>query len=272
MTAKDESDPSTRKSNAFCEFHQERGHKIENCIRLRQEVVQMLSQGHLKELLSDRGQANFACGREQPQGPPKLPSPARTIQMIINRGDGIEINHVKFTTTHNLKRSITHERIADTNVKRVMVDDGSGACIILPRVLVQLRLEDKIISRCITLRGFNNLVERNSGKIVLPFLDGGVTLEMTFHFMNQETAYNAIIGRPWIHAMQAVPSSLYQAIKFPPHGEYSAFEVSNAPHKNAMHRPRLHPHPATQRGKCGSIAISDVGTQTCRTDIHYQGP
>nr|XP_009770422.1 PREDICTED: uncharacterized protein LOC104221129 [Nicotiana sylvestris] len=72
-------DPSPRKSNALCKFHQERGHKTEDCIGLRQEVVRMLNQGHLKELLSDRGRANFARGREQSQGPPKLPSPPRTI-------------------------------------------------------------------------------------------------------------------------------------------------------------------------------------------------
>nr|XP_009781668.1 PREDICTED: uncharacterized protein LOC104230528 [Nicotiana sylvestris] len=97
------SDPNTQKSSTFCKFHQERGHKTKDCIRLQQEVVRMLGQGHLKELLSDRERANFARGREQPQGPPKLPSPARTIQMIISGGDGTAINHVKFTTTHKLK-------------------------------------------------------------------------------------------------------------------------------------------------------------------------
>nr|XP_016436529.1 PREDICTED: uncharacterized protein LOC107762670 [Nicotiana tabacum] len=96
-----------------------------------------------------------------------------------------------------------------------MVDDGSRACIIHPRVLMQIRLEDKIVPRCITLTGFNNAVERTSGEIVLPVLAGGVTLEMTFHVMNQETAYNAIMGRPWIHAIRAIPSSFYQIIKFP---------------------------------------------------------
>ncbi|XP_019256253.1 PREDICTED: uncharacterized protein LOC109234639 [Nicotiana attenuata] len=67
------SDLSTRKSDALYEFHQERGHKAEDCITLRQEVVNMLRQGHLKELLSDRERTNFARGREQYQGPPKLP-------------------------------------------------------------------------------------------------------------------------------------------------------------------------------------------------------
>nr|XP_016491622.1 PREDICTED: uncharacterized protein LOC107811248 [Nicotiana tabacum] len=202
----------------------ERGHRTEDCIGLWQKVEIMLNQGHLKELLSDRGRANFARGREQPQGPPKPTSPARTIQMIIGRGDDTTINHVNFTTTHKLKRSITHERyddledstifdksdtnslsfphydalvitlrIADTNVKRIMVDDGSITCIIHPRVLIQMRLKDKIISRCIILTGFNNAVERTFGEIVLLILAGGVTLETMFHVMDEDTAYNAII-------------------------------------------------------------------------------
>ncbi|XP_019248587.1 PREDICTED: uncharacterized protein LOC109227849 [Nicotiana attenuata] len=233
-------DPSTRRSNVLCEFHQERGHKTDDCIGLRQEVVRMLNQGHLKELLSDRGRVNFARGCDQPQGPPKPSLPARTIQMIIGGSDDTVTNHVKFTTTHKLKRTVAHERydgledsiifdksdtnglslphydalvitlrVADTDVKRIMVDGGSGACIIHPRVLIQMRLEDKIIPHCITLTGFNNAAERTSREIVLPILAGGVTLETTFHVMNQETTYNAIIGRLWIHAMRAIPSSFY---------------------------------------------------------------
>nr|XP_016468106.1 PREDICTED: uncharacterized protein LOC107790666 [Nicotiana tabacum] len=175
----------------------------------------MLNQGYLKELLSDRGRANFARGRDQPLGPPKPPSPARTIQMIIGGGDDTMINHVKFTTTQKLKRTVAHEwyddledciifdksntnslsfphydtlvitlRIADTDVKRIMVDDESNTCIIHPRVRMQMRLEYKIVPHCITLTGFNNAVERTSGEIVLPILAGGVTLETTFHVMN----------------------------------------------------------------------------------------
>ncbi|XP_019236924.1 PREDICTED: uncharacterized protein LOC109217148 [Nicotiana attenuata] len=110
------SDPSTRRSHVLCEFHQERGHKTDDCIGLRQEVVRMLNQGHLKELLSDRGRANFARGRDQPQGPPKRPSPARVIQMIIGSGDDTVINHVKFTTTHKFRRTVAHERKQPTTL------------------------------------------------------------------------------------------------------------------------------------------------------------
>ncbi|XP_009630485.1 uncharacterized protein [Nicotiana tomentosiformis] len=229
-------DPNIRKSDSLCEFHQERGHKTEDCIALRQKVLNMLRQGHLKELLSDRGRNNFARGCEH-QG---LPSPVRTINMIISRGDNAFINDVKLATTHKLKRSITCEwydeleksiifdesdaddltfpqndalvitlHILDTDVKHIMVDDGSGECIIHPRVLIQMKLEDKIVSLCITLTGFNNAIERTSEEIMLPVLADGMTLETTFHIMDQATVYNAIVVRPWIHPMRAIPSSLY---------------------------------------------------------------
>nr|XP_016445106.1 PREDICTED: uncharacterized protein LOC107770325 [Nicotiana tabacum] len=184
----------------------------------------MLRQRHLKELLSDKEKTNFAKGREH-QGPPKLPSPARTINMIIGGDDDASINGVKSTTTHKLKRSIIRERhdrlkeniifnesdadnltfphndaivitlrILDTDLKCIMVDDGSGACIIHPRVLIQMILEDKIMSRCIMLTSFNNAVERMSGEITLPVLTGGVTLETRSHIMDQATAYNVLVG------------------------------------------------------------------------------
>nr|XP_009797392.1 PREDICTED: uncharacterized protein LOC104243827 [Nicotiana sylvestris] len=180
-------------------------------------------QGHLKELLNDKGKNTLARGRERP-GPLKPPLPARTINMIISGSYCTSINDIKFTATHKLKRSITHERydglkksiifdesdadsltfppndalvitlrILDTDVKRIMVDDGSGACIIHTRVLAQMRLEDKIIPRCITLTSFSNAVERTSAEITLPILTDGLTLEITFHIMDQDTTYNAIV-------------------------------------------------------------------------------
>ncbi|XP_070035409.1 uncharacterized protein [Nicotiana tomentosiformis] len=239
------SDTNTRKFDALCEFYQEHRHKIEDCIALKQEVGNMLQQGHLKELLNNKGRANFARGREY-QGSPKPSLPAHTINMIIGGSDDASINGMNFTTTHQLKRAITREwydelkestifdesdadsltfphndalvitlRILDTDVKRIMVDDGSGTYIIHPRVLTQMRLEDKIVSRCITLTNFNNAVERTSRRITLLVLASGVTLETMFYIMDHATVYNVIVGRPWIYPMRSILSSLYQIIKFP---------------------------------------------------------
>nr|XP_016480119.1 PREDICTED: uncharacterized protein LOC107801326 [Nicotiana tabacum] len=173
--------------------------------------------------------------------------------MIIGGVNVASINSVKFTRTHKLKQSITHKRydeleesiifdksdtnglvlphydalvitlqILDIDVRRIMVDDGSGACIIHSRVLAQMKLEDKIVSCCITQTGFNNAVEQTSGEITLTVLAGGVTMETTFHIMDQDTMYNTIIGQPWIHTMRDIPSNFYHVIKFPtPWGIFS---------------------------------------------------
>ncbi|XP_070032446.1 uncharacterized protein [Nicotiana tomentosiformis] len=155
------SNPSTRISESLCEFHREHGHKTEDCIALRQEVVNMLQQGQLKELLSNKGRNTFTNGREC-QGPLKPPSLASTINMIIGGNDDVSINDIKVTATNKLKRSITHERydgleesiifddsdadltfphndalvitlrILDIDAKCIMVDDGSRVCIIQP--------------------------------------------------------------------------------------------------------------------------------------------
>nr|XP_016503720.1 PREDICTED: uncharacterized protein LOC107821784 [Nicotiana tabacum] len=216
-------DPNTRRSNILCEFHQERGHKTEDCIGLRQEVVRMLNQGYLKELLTDKGRANFARGCDPSQRPPKPPSPTRTIQMIISGGDNTVINHVKFTTTHKLKRTVAHERYDDLE-DSIISDNSDADDLSFPHydaLVITLRIAYTDVKRIMVDDG-SSALERTFGEIVLSVLAGEVTLETTFHIMNQETAYNAIIGRPWIHAMRAVPSSFYQVIKVPtPWGIFS---------------------------------------------------
>nr|XP_016496153.1 PREDICTED: uncharacterized protein LOC107815147 [Nicotiana tabacum] len=48
------SDPSQRNPNLVCEFHGTHGHRTEDYRYLREEVAQLLSKGHLRELLSYR--------------------------------------------------------------------------------------------------------------------------------------------------------------------------------------------------------------------------
>nr|XP_009783704.1 PREDICTED: uncharacterized protein LOC104232252 [Nicotiana sylvestris]XP_016509345.1 PREDICTED: uncharacterized protein LOC107826826 [Nicotiana tabacum] len=97
-----------------------------------------------------------------------------------------------------------------------------------------MKLEDRIVPRCITLTGFNNAIEQTFGEIAQPVLAGGITLETMIHIMDQDTTYNAIIGQPWIYAIKAIPSSLYQVIKFPTLRGYSASEESNSLPENAI--------------------------------------
>ena len=42
----------------------------------------------------------------------------------------------------------------------------------------------------------------------------GVNQLIKFQVMDCPSAYNVLLGRPWIHQMRYVPSTLHQSIKF----------------------------------------------------------
>ncbi|XP_019244324.1 PREDICTED: uncharacterized protein LOC109224192 [Nicotiana attenuata] len=53
------------------------------------------------------------------------------------------------------------------------------------------------------------------GEITLPANTAGTTQEIKFYVIEGDTRYNALFGRPWVHNMRAVSSTLHQALKFP---------------------------------------------------------
>ncbi|XP_019252720.1 PREDICTED: uncharacterized protein LOC109231514 [Nicotiana attenuata] len=157
----------------------------------------MLQHGHLKEFLSNKGRNNFAKGREH-QGPPKPPSPARKINVIIGGSDDASIKGVRVSATHKLKRSITHERY-DILEERIIFDESDADGLTFPHndaLVITLQILDTDVNRIMVDDGSGS--EWTSGEITLPVLAGGITLEITIHTMDQTTAYNAKVGRPWI--------------------------------------------------------------------------
>ena len=44
---------------------------------------------------------------------------------------------------------------------------------------------------------------------------GGKEVAVTFTIVSSFSPYTAILGRPWIHSMRVVPSTLHVKIKFP---------------------------------------------------------
>ncbi|KAH6785376.1 hypothetical protein C2S51_037831 [Perilla frutescens var. frutescens] len=47
-----------RDRNKFCDFHNNHGHRTDNCIALRLEVIELLKRGHLTDLLTSKGKEN----------------------------------------------------------------------------------------------------------------------------------------------------------------------------------------------------------------------
>nr|XP_009771177.1 PREDICTED: uncharacterized protein LOC104221749 [Nicotiana sylvestris] len=95
------------------------------------------------------------------------------------------------------------------------VDQSSSANIIRSRVVEQLGLQDKIVLAAQVLNGFNMASETTKGEIILPVNVAETIQDTKFYVIKGDIRYNALLGRPWIHNMRAVPSTLYQMMKFP---------------------------------------------------------
>ncbi|XP_059277628.1 uncharacterized protein LOC132031718 [Lycium ferocissimum] len=100
-------------------------------------------------------------------------------------------------------------------IKRVLIDPGSSANIIRWRVIEQLRLLDQIVPAIRVLNGFNMACETTKGEITLPINMAGTTQQTKFYMIEGDMGYNALLGRPWIHLVRAVPLTLHQVLKFP---------------------------------------------------------
>ncbi|XP_056697477.1 uncharacterized protein [Spinacia oleracea] len=106
--------------------------------------------------------------------------------------------------------------IGNALIKRILVDNGSSANVLFLEALQEMGLEEKnIIKRSAVLVGFSGESLRTVGEISLPTYAEGVNVMTKFNVVDCSSAYNIILGRPWIHKMRAVPSTYHQSIKFP---------------------------------------------------------
>ncbi|XP_070021993.1 uncharacterized protein [Nicotiana sylvestris] len=191
------------------------------------------------------------------QEPPKPALPKRTVNVISG---GEEINGVTYTTTKKVtKITVIHKKrvrqvleqdsitfddadgvltphnnalvisllVHDTNVKRVLIDPGSSVNINLLRVVNEMQANDKLISKARTLFGFDNSSVVTKGEIILTTFAEGVVKDTKFQVVEMDMAYNMILGRPWIHEMDVVTSTLHQVIKFPSQWGYGKSVVTN---------------------------------------------
>jgi len=107
-------------------------------------------------------------------------------------------------------------RISGFLVKRVMVDQGSGADVMYLDLFRGLGLKKEDLAKYSSpLVGFNGKVVIPEWQISLPVIMRGKEVVVTFTIVTSFSLYTAILGRSWIHSMEAVPSTLHIKIKFP---------------------------------------------------------
>ena len=57
------------------------------------------------------------------------------------------------------------------------------------------------------------------GEVNIPVKVGSHTFESTFYVMDIKPSYSCLLGRPWIHEVGAVTSTLHQMLKYPVKGK-----------------------------------------------------
>ncbi|XP_059313884.1 uncharacterized protein LOC132064789 [Lycium ferocissimum] len=93
--------------------------------------------------------------------------------------------------------------------------NGSSTNIIRWRVVEQLGLLDQIIPAARVLSGFNMASETTKGEISLSVNIVGTIQQTVFYVIEGEMKCNTLLGRPWIHSLRVVASTLHQMLRFP---------------------------------------------------------
>ena len=107
-------------------------------------------------------------------------------------------------------------RIGRYDVKRVMVDQGGVVEIMYPDLYKGLGLKpEDLMTYSSPLISFEGKMVVPKGQIRLPVQAGTDVVEVYFTVVDAFSPYTAIMGKPWLHSLGAVSSTLHQKVKYP---------------------------------------------------------
>lgn len=99
----------------------------------------------------------------------------------------------------------------------VLIDGGAGLNIYTLKLIHALGLSENSIDprRKITIKAYDDEERTSKGLIMLPIRMGPIVKNTFCQVLDRDLSYNILLGCPWIHDMQAVPSTYHQCLKFP---------------------------------------------------------
>ena len=101
-----------------------------------------------------------------------------------------------------------------------MVDQGSAAEIMYPDLYKGLGLKpEDLMTYSSPLVSFDSKMVVPKGQIRLPVQADTDVVEVDFIVVDAFSPYTAILGRPWLHSLGAISSTLHQKVKYPSGGQ-----------------------------------------------------
>ncbi|XP_028056990.1 uncharacterized protein LOC114260982 [Camellia sinensis] len=222
-------DPAWCNQKLRCTYNQDRGHMTQNCRALKQHLEDLVASGHLQDYIDQDEEVT------EPGNPPPEPNIEHPPRLIINVIHGAATQEPEETLREEIAKAVQIQQVMSVepaskkdlegiqhphidaliitvgigrrfDIKRVLVDQGSAADILYYDLFKKLGLSEQHLTLAAApLVGFNSQPEWPLGRIVLPVMAGTKILQIKFLVINIPSPYNAMLGRPWIHQMEAVP-------------------------------------------------------------------
>ena len=126
-------------------------------------------------------------------------------------------------------------RIGGFDVKRVLVDPGSVVEVMYPDLYKGLNLKPEDLTAYDSpLISFEGKTVVPKGQIRLLIQTGSEVVEVDFIVVDAYSPYTAIVARPWIHALDAVTSTLHQKVKYSSRGQVEEIRGDQAMARQCM--------------------------------------
>ncbi|XP_058189184.1 uncharacterized protein LOC131306775 [Rhododendron vialii] len=233
-----------------CSYHNELGYYTTACAPYKALLERLAAQGHLDQYI-DRTKTPTLQPTKNPN--PNAPRPAihvihspvtkesetslqtdldcaSTSKQVLAVGPGskrpcpkelpkwtitfTECDLELMQTCHSDALVVTVQ-IGVHDVKHVLIDQGSLAEVMYYDLFKKLDLLESALQPAkVPLIGFNGAPVWPLGQIFLPIVVGSKTLSVEFIVVNVPSPYNAILGRTYLHGMQAIASTYQQVIRF----------------------------------------------------------
>ena len=107
-------------------------------------------------------------------------------------------------------------------ISMVLIDDGSvlKVCHLKIASCLGLSIEDFVLIDQ-HVRAYGKSRREVLGTVTLELTIGPMIKKVEFQVLNIASCFNMLLGQPWIHDTEAVPSSLYNKVRFPHEGYLS---------------------------------------------------
>lgn len=139
--------------------------------------------------------------------------------------DDVSLNHPHNTPLHIKVLVYKHQ------IKCFLIDGEVGLNICTLKLIRALGFSENAIdpNKKINIKAYDDGERATEGLVVLPIQVGPIQKDTICQVLDIDLSYNILLGHPWIHEMQVVPSTYHQCLKFPYNGQEISVSVDTNP-------------------------------------------